>query len=412
MSEYTWISDENIVGDLNAEQSVGCVDFFDFSFTDVNIQRMEQALLGRAVERIVITSCHGKVDRALSFLLSRVRVKCLKLDCMNINPSTASILADGVGYRHSLRSLSLQGITMTDHLAKALHQALLKTDWLQFLYLSVIGTSRVDTVSMELILEGIKCNRSLKHLGIARVRGMDPARVFQSIQSHSSLETISLASMDGIAPETLTALEDLAHSPNRKVTTIKLSVRGDWTGLAYLPKQAGDKVPLRYRLTISTSSQFCDMRQLGEILETNDNIQSLSLAHCGLEEDDIVQLASYLGRVKGLKELYLYGNFLNSGQACEALLNALQHNLSLERIDLPAKVDKRDLLEHHLDCNRAGRRLHKDINAPRGLWPLVLQRASSIDYVNTYPLFRRPEELAARRANVVFHLLQGRALCC
>ncbi len=411
MAEYTWISDEKILAELSEENRVGCLNFFDFSFTDINIQRMELALKGRKVERIGITSCRGKLDQALTLIFGHVHVECLKLDCLDIKPTTAKIIGQGVASCSSLKSLSLQALNMTESFANALHHALCRTNHLESLYLSVLGTTQSYRILVDMILDGFQSNRSLKHLGIARVRGMESSRVFESIQNHSSLESVSFASMDGITSSTLTSLEDLSNCPHSKVTTIKLSVRGDWTGLRHLPTQSCNKRPFYYKLTISTSDQFCDMQLLGEILERNENIQSLSLAHCGLDDEKISQLASFLGRVKGLKELNLYGNSLNSGRGCDALLAALQYNHSLERIDLPTLVDQRAALEHLLDCNRAGRRLHQDVNAPVALWPLVLQRASSIDYTKRYPLFRCPDEIAARRANAIFHLLQGQVLC-
>lgn len=410
-AEYTWISDDKVLVDLTDEKSVGSLNFFDVSFTDSNIQRMELALKGRKVGRIGITSCRGKLEEALSLIFRCVQVEYLKLDCLHINPTTAKTIADGVGASSSLKCLSLQAIHMTEHFAAAIHDALCRTISLEYLYLSVLATRLSDQTCVDTLLRGLQNNISLKHLGIAKVRGMDPNRVFQSVKEHLSLESISFACMDGISASTLAALNDLSRSPQSKVNTIKLSIRGDWTRIRHFPKSSVTARRIHYKLTISTSSEFCDMQVLGEILEQNDNIVALSLAHCGLDEDRIAQLACHLAKVKGLRELNLQGNSLHSGRGCDALLAALEYNRGLERIDLPTVVDQKASLDHLLDCNRAGRRLYTNTNVPRALWPIVLHRASKIDYTRSYPLFKRPEEVAARRANAIFHLLQGQAIC-
>lgn len=411
-----WISGDKVLADLHDAKKdksldLGCLNFVDVFFTDANIKRMELALKGRKFERISIISCRGRVDEALSVIFDRVQVVCLKLDCFHVKPSTARVIGEGVAKSCSLKCLALQALCMTEALAEALEYGLSRTSSLESLYWSAITARQSDRQWTDIILDAFRKNRSLKHLGIARVRGMSSAKVFQSIHCHESLESISFACLDGITPSTLTALEDLSRSSRSKVKTVKLSVRGDWTNLRYLANQSSGSRFLRFKLTISTSSQHCDMQQLGEILERNDLIESLSLAHCGLDEDSIAQLASFLGRVKGLKYLGLQGNLLNSGRGCDALLTALEHNHSLERIDMPAIVEQKRAIDHLLDWNRAGRRLFQDFDAPLSLWPLVLDRASKIDYTNSYPLFKRPEEVAARRANAIFHLLQGKALC-
>jgi hypothetical protein len=412
--EHMWISGDKVLADLHnakRDKSLGCLNFVDVYFTDANIKRMELALKGRQFEKIGIMSCRGKVDEALLVIFESVQVECLRLDCLHIKPSTARVIGEGVATCRSLKCLVLQALCMTETLAQSLEHGLSRTSSLESLYLSAISARNSDRLWTEIILEAFRKNRSLKHLGIARVRGMDPAKVFQSIQSHESLESISFACLDGVAPSTLTALDDLSRSSKSKLKTVKLSVRGDWTNLWYLPNQFFGGRLIRFELTISTSSQCCDMRQLGEILVRNELIESLSLAHCGLDENSIAQLASFLGKVKGLKYLGLQGNLLNSGRGCDALLAALEHNRSLERIDMPAIVEQKRAIDHLLDWNRAGRRLFQDLDAPMSLWPLVLDRADKIDYTRSYPLFKRPEEVAARRASAIFHLLQRQALC-
>jgi hypothetical protein len=412
-----WVSGEKSLSDLdaNTDRSIGTLSFIDVCFCDVNIKRMEMSLKGRKVERVSIMNCRGKIDEALSVIFECVLVECLKLDCLNIKPSTSKVIEEGVATCSSLKCLVFQATCMTKSFAESLQRALARTRSLESLYLSALSTGNSESSDwINAILEGLRSNRSLKHLGLARVRDLAAADVLRAIQSHEMLESISFACLDGIASNTLMALDEVACSAESRMRFVKLSVRGDWTGLHRLPNRPpGDGRPrIRYKLTISTSTQYSDMHILGEMLIRNSDIHSLSLAHCGLGEEDVACLATYLECSQGLKSLSLLGNALNSGRGCEGILKALRHNQSLERIDFPTIIEQKVPIDHLLDCNRAGRRFLKEVNGPVSLWPVIMARAGTIDYTTSYPIFTRPDELSARRANAIYHLLHEQAHRC
>ena len=407
-----WVSGEKSLSDLDAnkDRSIGTLSFVDVCFSDLNIKRMETALKGRKVERISIMNCRGKIDEALSVIFECVLVECLKLDSLYIRPSTSKVIEEGVASCSSLKCMVFQATSITKSLAESLQNALARTSSLESLYLSSLSASNSENNGprwIDAILEGLRSNRSLKHLGLARVRDLKADEVLHAIQSHEMLESISIACLDGISTSTMNALEDLALCPASRMKIVKLSIRGDWTGLQRLPnRRSGDGRPsIRYKLSISTSTQYSDMHLLGETLVRNCDIHSLSLAHCGLGEDDVACLAIYLGRSQGLKSLSLLGNSLNSGRGCQAILKALESNQSLERIDFPTIIEQKPQIDHLLDCNRAGRRFLMEVNAPSSLWPVIVARAGTIDYTTSYPIFTKPDEISARRANAIYHLL-------
>lgn len=413
-----WVSGEKSLSDLdtNKDKSIGTLSFIDVSFSDANIRRIETSLKGRKVERISIYNCRGSFGEALSIIFDCVLVECLKLDCVHISPSTAKVIEQGVATCSSLKCLVLQAITITSSVSQALHRALTKARSLESLYFSSITPRPAASNKrwwIKEILDGLSSNQSLKHLGLARVQDMDASDVLHAICLHPLLETISFACLDGLSPSMLAALRELSQSTESRIRSIKLSVRGDWTGLAKLPRRPSNyQTQLGYKLSISMSPHNCrDMHVLGEILVRNPDIHSLSLAHCGLCEEDIASLASHLKDTKGLKTLSLLGNILNSGVGCVAILAALSYNHSLERIDFPTLIEQKREIDHLLDCNRAGRRFLKEVRAPVSLWPVVVARAGMIDYTTSYPIFTKRDEIEARRANAIYHLLHHQGHC-
>jgi len=409
-----WLSGEKSLSDLDAnkDKSIGTISFVDLCFSAGNIKRMEMALKGRKVERISIRNCRGQIDEALTVIFDCVLLECLQLDWIYVKPSTTKVIEDGVASSSSLKSLVLSATCITRSLSLAIQNALIRTTSLESLCLDSLSTANSEGNSqfwIDSFLHGLRINRSLKHLGLARMRDFNASDVIHAIQSHPRLESLSFASLDGISPSTIHALEGLTVCPESRLKFIKLSVRGDWTGLQRLPNRPfGDERPrIRYELRISTSTQFSDMNLLGMILVRNSDIHALSLGQCGLGEDEIACLASYLRLSKGLNWLCLLGNVLRSGRGCQAMLDALEDNHSLERIDFPIIIEQKAKIDHLLDCNRAGRRFLKEVNAPIGLWPIIMARAGTINYTSSYPLFTKPHEISTRRANVLFHLLHG-----
>ena len=187
-----------------------------------------------------------------------------------------------------------------------------------------------------------------------------------------------------------------------------------------------------------------DLGQLGQIVWTCAQLECLEVENNDFTVNGLEQFASCT-IPSSLKTLRIQGNhrlLLSSSSSAtssggggggsgggstgpDVLVKILQIHIRLETIDRDpfwTNSTQRQLIQHWMDVNRAGRRAlltanHNDdhqhststssssssssstTSIPNSLWPIILERANRI--------FHRWEN---RQANVIFHLLQGPVL--
>lgn len=172
--------------------------------------------------------------------------------------------------------------------------------------------------------------------------------------------------------------------------------------------------------TLDLSHNFIDdLSFLDPLLcENSALLESLHLQHNPIWRQSMIDFASKLPRMRGLRSLSLFDNkFLESPSAVDALLDNILNNKSLENLYVTKfHHEKADLVLHCLNLNRGGRRgIDLDsasLTLDRKLWPLVFHRCMVIqDYQcikSTGCTFRSTD--AQIQADIIYWLLRHRFL--
>ena len=97
----------------------------------------------------------------------------------------------------------------------------------------------------------------------------------------------------------------------------------------------------------------------------------------------MLSFANSLAGMRALRFLDVQRNRLTD-RSKKPIIAALKDNMELERLDLDGTWDRKK--SFYLSLNRGGRRLLQTSNtAPLGLWPLVLERANSLQFGRNQP---------------------------
>lgn len=109
----------------------------------------------------------------------------------------------------------------------------------------------------------------------------------------------------------------------------------------------------------------------------------------------------------GLRCLNLTDNDFDEEESPCHILTTLQNNPRLSFLGYDVGGEEvRQKIDHLMDLNESGKYLlEKGVVIPLSLWSLVLARANTL-----FHEFEPSESIASKRANVIFHLLQGPAL--
>jgi hypothetical protein len=272
-----------------------------------------------------------------------------------------------------------------------------------------VGDAEFDT--MFLTSAGFPQCSSLEQLCVEScfLSGSDVRWIAENLVSHPSLKALTLDGLDW-GPEGLESLSTLLN--NGRLESLSLHAR-----LATLSKR--------------------EMKILAEALKGNLNLKELDLSHNCIDDEALKMLTSTLGsypcRIERLdlghnritsqgleafasvqissclKCLHLDNNPFNcedgDGVARRYLLEALQLNHQLGQIEhrrIRSGLYPPDV-RHLIDLNWCGRvLLGKNTSVHLAIWPLVLERANTV--------FSEEFDEEQRRANVIWHLLQGPAL--
>ena len=300
---------------------------------------------------------------------------------------------------HLLR-LRLGGIHfLSREPATCIRNGLSSTTFLQYLTMEscVFSDDAVSEISM-----GLDENASLRmlsmpncHLGDTQV-----ATIVHGLASHPTLQDLEL-------PANQCSFHGLQAISNLLKTTKLESLD--------LESQQNNSLQCQMKLLVDglSENQYLkrlilgcnglldeDMESLARVLWTCDSLEYLDLEMNWITDRGIAVFAIQTNPTK-LRILRLYGNQLSKNAACH-ILQMVQINIQLGDVDcqsfgiIDSSLQSGEI-EHFMDWNHGGRILVRDANiTPIALWPLVLARANN--------LYRHQ---AARRANVIYHLLPG-----
>mmetsp|Transcript_12399 Transcript_12399/g.29516 ORF Transcript_12399/g.29516 Transcript_12399/m.29516 type:complete len:511 (+) Transcript_12399:325-1857(+) len=308
-----------------------------------------------------------------------------------VNQEHARLLAEGLALSKTLRKLKL---SLTAFFNSARPPA--EEGPARMVGLVLLDGIRGNTSIVELDLEigDIVDAGFVSHLAAAlqsRPKGLHSLRIANHELTEADLGNLGVylgqedCSLRELVLNNTNRLEDptalFQDLQNTKVHTLNLSgVELSSDTLALLPSA----FPCLSELDLS---QNCidDLSFLDPLLcEDSTLLESLHLQNNPIGRESMIEFASKIPRMKGLRRLSLFDNpFLQSPSAVDALLLHILKNKSLESLHATRfDHEKVDLVVHCLNLNRGGRRgidLESALSTvDRKLWPLIFHRCMAI----------------------------------
>jgi hypothetical protein len=258
--------------------------------------------------------------------------------------------------------------------------------------------------SMSALVSGLRQNSTLQNMMLhdCFITDAQVVEIAEALLSNPSLREITLLGTQ-VGVQGMKALANLV-SKNRKLETLKIASDGtlafpihslaSWNGHPCL-----EHVKISY-----AGLSDADLGNLVEVLSTCPQLERLDLSCWNKITHIGVELLASKPLPSALRWLSLHHNDVEEEKRPRLILRLLQENPQLWSVlhwDIFA-AEVLPEIKHFKDLNKSGRILlgkdHRSV--PLSLWPLVLERANGLFYSNQH----------ARRANAIFHLLQGPAL--
>ena len=354
-------------------------------------------------------------------LVSEIKVNgWSRLDSPLTSPPSAIFpaLCWGIQCRH-LEAVRFDNLILpTRELAEFLTTVLVGSNHLKELNLIRIGFTEDEDEDKEHVISalvaGLRHNTSLQELVLGDLGGdlddVQAARMVDALEMHSSLRRLALLKFDcGI--QTTQALIKLLLK-NHKLTDLEINkCHPSPTCIDSVTKSLRGH-PCLERLDLignDLTDEELNLGSLVEILSTCPKLERLDLESNNFTCDGLKVLASH-PLPSSLRWLNLTNNNFDEEESPCHILTILQHNPKLTFVDFDvegeAELVVHQKIDHLMDVNESGKYLLSDgAVIPLSLWSLVLARANTLFYD-----FQPSESIASKRANVIFHLLQGPAL--
>jgi hypothetical protein len=318
--------------------------------------------------------------------------------------SQLSALCLGMRFRH-LESVRIGHSILSNKQAEHLGYGLVTPAASNSSNLKCLHFSRVNfqNEAMSALVSGLRQNSTLQKV-ILHDCGVTDAQVLEiaeALLSNPSLRELDLT-WTGFGVQGMKALANLL-SKNRKLETLKIASDGV-LAFPIHPLESWKGHPCLEHVKISYAGlSDADLGNLVEVLSTCPRLETLTLNGNKITHNGLELLASK-PLPSALRWLSLTNNDVEEEKRPRLILRLLQENPQLWSV-LCWDIDAAEVLpeiNHFKDLNKSGRILlgkdHRSV--PLSLWPLVLERANGLFY----------RKQGARRANAIFHLLQGPAL--
>jgi hypothetical protein len=363
------------------------------------------------IRKLQLKCCRGRVGEVLKEAKAFAEISIDWLDDDEGEPLLPVLPAICMGMRcnPNLKKVELGEMSVSVREARVLGQGL-KTAGSHFkeLSLELVYIDQDERNAVSELAAGFRYNSSLEQISLVQwdLRDVEVGWVADALVGHPSLKALSLSDSIDFGPQGLAALARLLN--NSSLESLSLCSHGPGLGT--------------------------HIKILAEALKGNQNLKKLDLAYNQIGDEGLNMLTStvctYPTRLEELnladnrisdqglgafasrpissclRRLDLHCDHIFSADENRYLLEALQLNPQLGKIenDWDDRLDPFPPdVRHLLDLNWCGRvLLGQDTSVPLSIWPVVLGRANTA--------FRQESNQEERRANAIFHLLQGPAL--
>ena len=360
---------------------------------------------GRAWTKIDAIHCTGYLSRLIQATLPWTQqfsftgsVPIAHNPRYSLDVSALRALGKALKDYEGLTTLSLRGTRLSRQGLEAFCAGLAESSSLQTLQMSHCALESNQEVS--LLSSALRQNKHLHSLSLAHCKfglhnpttthssaSPEFATIIESLIPHPRLQMLNIYGVHCNERST-GALRRLLLFPNSKLwhLGLKNNLRHpeDRLELSGVLQALERNTKLTYLQISGNNLNDRDMEQLAEIVtHSNSTLRALSLTANNFGDDGLLSFANSLAGMRALRFLDVQRNRLTD-RSKKPIIAALKDNMELERLDLDGTWDRKK--SFYLSLNRGGRRLLQTSNtAPLGLWPLVLERANSLQFGRNQP---------------------------
>jgi hypothetical protein len=369
--------------------------------------------MGHRYKTLFIRNCTGQVEKIIA-----VAVEEKVFDEIHVyldKNLEGGIAIERMRFDHSNESLYLSGMSFSTNDAVSLKDLVLNSRFFKELMgnsghynrvvLSDITFGHNDDLVAEFI-EGLRTKQNLEKLHVVHCGGLSGeglALLVQSFGYTSSLKELCLQEVDVDIPAMEALCKLLANSQLES-----LILRETFLPFQLRILAKGLKANQHLRKVEIASNDLVD-EDLGEMIEgfLPPELEELDLSHNQFTDSMLRTLS--VQNLSSLRRLKLHKNSFSRDEGPRYILKILQENPRLRFVDHRLQMPEGgsevfSQIQHLEDFIKCGRSiLCHSKTPPLSLWPVVLARANQL-----FQGQRRCRQ--KRRANVLYHLLQGPAL--
>jgi hypothetical protein len=396
------------------EDKTSSLAFFQIEFDD-QVTTATIALFRHASRQarrwneLNLFGCIGQVETVLQVctaldLFAQITVKGMTRENERISQQAALSLGMAMKFNTLLHTLHLGNIALSREQSAALSDGLRTMDEGHFKQLSMSRITFAEDAIAELA-SGLQNNSSIQTLAVTSCNLTDAqvAQLVQGMVDHSSIKVLRLFGNQG-RTQALVALVQVLSSTKLESLDFHHQSWQEGGLQSHIKILAAGLKGNQHLKRLNLSSNILvdeDLSSLSNILWTCPRLEELDLDLNNITNRGLETFASQ-NMPGSLRRLRLSGNDFTREGAIH-LLKILKVNLELGFVDCHrfwVRSEERREIQHFMDLNRSGRILLRNRSTtPIALWPVVLAKASTVFRSN-----------AERRADVIFHLLQGPAL--
>jgi hypothetical protein len=315
-----------------------------------------------------------------------------------------------------LVSVCFEECTLSREQAYYLGGGLISTGNSRLKRLQFLTVNFQDDEAIFALVYGLRQNSTLQSVAfmLCSLKDVQVFQIAEALLFNPSLRELALSGTE-CGVQGMKALATLL-SKNRKLEALTLTSSKRKSSIRPLAKSLEGHPSLEY-LELSynrlSDSDLLDAN-LAAVLSTCPRLETLNLSWNMLTHHGWELLLASQPLPRALRRLYLGGNnFYEKRGRSRLLLRLLQENPQLCHVEddywgVGTRRKELPEIEYVMDLNESGIILlgkdHRSV--PLSLWPLVLERANGL--FESCHVSQR--EQRARRANAIFHLLQGPAL--
>jgi Leucine Rich repeat len=352
---------------------------------------------GLVCKCLIIISCrhiHELFDMLGS--LSSLTIEEITL----VNPGREGV--ESLGWQLTNSTMRIKSLNINSSITMSIARSL--SQLIEYAHLETLDLSHChwDPDAVNILAEALSTTRTLRRLDLnsCHIEDSRMAGLLHSLQDQCALRDLNIA-FNNCHSDACSAVASLLRTS--KIERLVLSQQ--FIGR----EKCLDIYPLIAALSENKFLQFLDLKensiapgQVKELLSalaSNDTLKELVLDCTDIGDDGLLMLAGELHNTKLASLSLLRNPFTDAGP----LVTATTANGKIHQIRVDDAVAGRGPLSYQMALNQLGRGILSAHEVVPSLWPLVLERASKLDF---------PRDVDVQTTDILFYMMRGPALLC